>query len=425
VVRWDPTHRTAICGAVFSPETSYLWSMRRSCLALVLIAVLGCGGHKDRPPYFRSNKLDAGAGGGFNVSKDNLDCGLPPVSDAGLCGNDIIPTQEDRPNLYFVIDASGSMSFPFPADPTQIKYAAAVNAITAVLQVIGHRVSYGAALFPEPNRDTSNPYLDCLPGSQKFATRAGDSVGCSIRGQTGDTLRLFNQTLNGFAPSGGTPLSATLTSLVSTLTALPGKTAVILATDGAPNCNPNASCGIDLCQSNLAQVRYTNGLVCDASINCCDPKVVPDGPSNCVDNVATNQALTALKEASIPTYVIGLPGESTSSAILDSMAVAGGTARDTSPRYYETDDAQTLADTLRSIATNLAVSCTIKLGQSPPNWGQVAVYFDKTRIPPLTDDGWQQVDTNTLQITGTYCDQLMTGNVFQVQVVAGCPTYVN
>ena len=407
--------------------------MRRSWLALGLIAVFGCSGRGDRPPYFKSTKLDAGAGGGFNVSNGTVDCGLPPVSDAGLCGNDIIPTQEDRPNLYFVIDASGSMSYPFPADPTQIKYAAAVNAITDVLQVIGHRVSYGAALFPEPNRDTSNRYLDCMPGSEKFATRSGDSVGCSITGKTGSVLSSFESTLNNpapsrtrfFSPSGGTPLSATLTSLVPTLTALPGKTAVILATDGAPNCNPDATCGIDLCQSNLTQVRYTNGLVCDASINCCDPSVVPDGPSNCVDNIATNQVLDALKQASILTYVIGLPGEATSSAILDSMAVAGGTARDTSPRYYETDDAQTLADTLRSIATNLAVSCTIKLGQSPPNWGQVAVYFDSARIPSQPEDGWQQVDTNTLQITGTYCDQLMTGNVFQVQVVAGCPTYVN
>ncbi len=393
--------------------------MRRSCLAYGFIAVFGCSGHGDRPPYFTSTELDAGAGGGFQLSNDSVDCGLPPVSDAGLCGNEIIPTQDDRPNLYFIVDASGSMSEPFSPDASDSKYAVAVNAIADVLKLIGHRVSYGAALFPRPNHDT------CTPGAQVFATRSGDTVGCSISGKTGDVLRSFNQTLNAFSPSGGTPLSATLGALVSTLTGLAGKTAVILATDGAPNCNPDATCGPELCQTNLAHGQYANGILCEAPTNCCNPSIDPFGPMNCVDNLATNQVLATLKEASIPTYVIGLPGEATSSAVLDSMAVVGGTARDSSPRYYETDDAQTLASTLRNIATNLAVSCTIKLSQNPPNWPQVAVYFDNTRIPSLPEDGWQQVDADTLQITGSYCDQLKTGNVFQIQVVAGCPTYIN
>jgi hypothetical protein len=224
---------------------------------------------------------------------------------------------------------------------------------------------------------------------------------------------------------GGTPLSATLRALVPTLTALTGKTAVILATDGDPNCNPDATCSAELCETNLMHYQLQNGAICEAPINCCDPNIVPNGPQNCVDDVATNEELAFLKANSIPTYVIGLPSQSLLGAVLDSMAVAGGTARDGWPRYYETSDADSLATALKTIATSIAVSCTISLTQNPPNWAQVQVYFDNKRIPALADDGWQPVDASTLQITGSYCDNLMTGEVMRLRIIADCPTYVN
>jgi hypothetical protein len=170
----------------------------------------------------------------------------------------------------------------------------------------------------------------------------------------------------------------------------------------------------------------SNGTPCVAPVNCCDPKLVPDGPTSCVDNVATNAALSDLMNAGIPTYVIGLPGiVNTLAAVLDSMAVAGGTARPNSPRYYEVTDSQSLADALRTIATQIAVSCTITLTEAPPNWGQVNVYLDSEEVPQSLDEGWKRIDNQTLEITGTYCATLQTGNVYQVQVTAGCPTYVN
>jgi hypothetical protein len=171
--------------------------------------------------------------------------------------------------------------------------------------------------------------------------------------------------------------------------------------------------------------QLQNGAICEAPINCCDPNIVPNGPQNCVDDVATNEELAFLKANSIPTYVIGLPSQSLLGAVLDSMAVAGGTARDGWPRYYETSDADSLATALKTIATSIAVSCTISLTQNPPNWAQVQVYFDNKRIPALADDGWQPVDASTLQITGSYCDNLMTGEVMRLRIIADCPTYVN
>jgi len=395
--------------------------MPRTLMAFTLIGLLGCSGRGERPPYATAH-YNVGTGGtDFNVANASK-CG-PPVPDAGLCGNQILPTQQDRPNLYFVIDASGSMADTF--DGVNTKYTAAVSAIVNVLEIIGHRVSYGAALFPVGDVSIGD---NCgLPGSEIFKTQPGDSVICAINGKVGDVLGGFHELLNLHRPGGGTPLSATLTNLKSTLKDLSGKTAVILATDGAPNCNPNATCDASLCETNLAGGYFlSNGTPCAAPVNCCDEAVVPGGSTSCVDNVATNAALADLKNAGIPTYVIGLPGiVNTLAAVLDSMAVAGGTARSGYPRYYEVTDSQSLADALRTIATQIAVSCTISLAEAPPNWGQVNVYLDSEEVPQSIDDGWQQIDNQTLEIIGTYCATLQTGNVYQVQVTAGCTTYVN
>ena len=393
--------------------------MRRSVLALAFVGLAGCSAARDRPPY--ATVLPGTGGSAFNVvGTGGSRCGSA-VPDAGLCGNEILPTQQDRPNLYFVVDASGSMHDPFSSTSLQTKYSAAVEAITGVLEQIGHRVSYGAATFPIDYGS------DCgLVGKEVFPTQAGDSVVCSINGEMGDVLTELQDKLVHRIPGGGTRLSATLKALKPTLTALTGRTVVILATDGAPNCNPDASCGPELCERNLARYQFPNGTICEGTLNCCDPKVVVGGNLDCVDSVATNAALADLLSNGIPTYVIGLPGYNpVLAAVLDSMAISGGTARDTSPRYYEADDPQTLTDTLRAIAIKVAVSCTIDLDNVPPSWGEVNVYFDSQRIPQSIDNGWKQIDEHTLEITGTYCTTLQTGDVYQVQVTAGCPTYVN
>jgi len=388
-------------------------------LTSALFGVAGCSGNGDRPPYASSKAV--GGASSYQVSSGGNRCGAP-TPDAGLCGNQSLPTVQERPNLYFIIDASGSMGDLFTGAQTT-KYLAAVEAITGVLEQIGHRVSYGVALYPV------NDNSDCgLPGSEVFPTQAGDSVTCSINGKRGDVLTRLHEYLSySVVPGGGTPLSATLRALEPTLTSLSGKTAVILATDGAPNCNLDAKCGPELCEPNLnGATLFGTTIACDASFNCCDPKNVVNGGLNCVDSVASSAALAELHDHGISTYVIGLPGgDSTLGSVLEGLAISGGTARATPPSYYEADDPQTLANTLRAIATQIAVSCTITLDNTPPNWGQVNVYLDTQQVPQSTQDGWQQIDANTLEIIGTYCTQLQSGNVYQVQVTAGCVTYVN
>jgi hypothetical protein len=368
-----------------------------------------------RPPHLGSN-VEAG-----NDATNGLDAGLgdgPPGADAsGLCGNQLIPAVENRPNLYFVIDRSGSMQLVDPGQPYD-RYTMARVAIARALRLIGHRVSYGAAVFPS-FRDAD----DCAAGLEIFPTTAGDPPSYASSGVDGPVLLEFLTRLATVTPDGGTPTSATLRALQPALTALSGTTYVVLATDGAPNCNPSASCGVDQCERNLQQ-QVIGGRNCDANFNCCDPTWVVDGPLSCIDADATEAAVAELAQAGIQTFVIGMPGSATYASVLDRLALAGGTARSTSPRYYSVNDGDELAEAVRQIGVSVAITCDIALNAAPPDPKLVNVYFDNSLLAFDEIDGWAWTGETTLQIRGAACEELLSGEVLQVQIVAGCPTVV-
>jgi hypothetical protein len=387
--------------------------------ALGLALLFGCGSPKRPPPLGDLGQSAGGSGSGGGSGGIEVDSGGPPAPDAGgLCGNQIIPTDVDRPNLYFVLDRSGSMADPLPGSPYN-KYTNARIAMKDLLLAIGHRVNYGAAVFPAPNAGA----LGCNPGVEVFKTRPGDPVSYAQAGQVGPVLNGLLVTLANYSPDGGTPTAATLAALVPTLTALPGKTFVILATDGAPNCNAGLSCDASTCTLNIEDDSL-DGQPCDATFNCCDPTHVQDGELDCEDGSATTLAVSLLAQSGIETYVIGMPGSEQYSTLLDQLATAGGTARSTSPSYYPVTNTTDLIDTLKQIGVHVAISCDIDLGQVPPDPNQVNVYFDKTLVPSSPSDGWTWTGPSSIELTGAACSELMSGDVLQVQIVAGCPTQV-
>ncbi|MCC6216402.1 MAG: VWA domain-containing protein [Polyangiaceae bacterium] len=379
----------------------------------------GACGESDRPPRLGSQGgggqgAAAGAGGAL------LDAGPrdgPPVGDApGVCGNVVVPVPVERPNLYIVLDRSGSMLEDL--DGKTRHYAARI-AIADMLAEIGHRVNYGAAVFPAETLVTG-----CEPGAEVFATRPGDGPEWRNSTTFGPVLKSLMLTLGDIPPSGGTPTAATLVAIEPRLLALSGRTFVLLVTDGAPNCNGAATCGASECMLNL--IDYSDGtLSCPPEgPNCCDPAVLFDGPYNCVDRGATVGAVGRLAAAGIPTYVVGMPGTELYASVLDAAAIAGGTARPAPPYYYPVSSATELTDTFRSIGVAVAVSCSITLGEEPPDRGLVNVYLDTKKVLFDANDGWVWTGNLTLELRGAACAELKSGDVGQVQVVAGCPTEV-
>lgn len=384
------------------------------CLSAALAA---CGPSPEHPPR-ASGGFDAGGGSG-GVSFDAGGRDGPPSPDAGdLCGNQIIPAAQKRPNLYFVLDRSGSMADTLEGSIYN-KYVNSRLALRDLLLAVGHRVQYGAAVFPDPGTSPAG----CAPGAEVFPTRPGDPPSYAAQGQIGPVLSSLLARLAKYSPDGGTPVSSTLDALTPTLLGLEGDTYVILATDGAPNCNIQASCGADECMLNLTGTTLGTQK-CDASFNCCDPANVQDGQLQCVDGSASVAAVQKLADAGVKTYVIGMPGSELYASVLDSLAVAGGEARPGSPRYYPVKNTSDLGNTLKQIGVDVAISCDISLDSAPPDPDLVNVYFDQKLVPSDPVDGWVWTDSTSIQIRGPACNELLSGAVLQVQVVAGCPTTV-
>jgi hypothetical protein len=262
--------------------------------------------------------------------------------------------------------------------------------------------------------------------------------------------------------------------LLPTLAALPGRTAVILATDGGPNCNRAATCDESKC---IPNIEHAPG--CTDGVNCCLPSIA--GPTSCLDDVATLAALSELSRRGIKTYVVGIPGSAPYAALLGDMARVGGTARPagSSATYYDVDHLDELDGILSAIGSTVVLSCHLHLDMAPKAMSLVNVYLDRQLVEYGGPDGWvwtnpgdaglgddgsagasdastdvesddaqdgmsddapspddapppandagdpdasSRVPRQDLDLLGGACDLLMSGKVRQVQVVFGCPT---
>jgi hypothetical protein len=274
---------------------------------------------------------------------------------------------------------------------------------------LGPRANFGAAVFPDPSQD------GCAPGTQIMGMRAGDSPPGSI----GPTTALF-LTVSNIPANGGTPTASTLQGFVPVLKGLGGRTFVILATDGGPNCNPYLNCTIDQC---IPNIEADQGCVPNQAPNCCGPGYY--GALDCLDSQNTLAAVTALETAGIPVYVVGVPGSGPYGALLDQMAQAGGTARATEPLYYQVSsaDQQSFLSVLTQVAAKITATCTLKLPQAPPDPSLVNVYFDEQVVPEDPVNGWT-LSGNVVTLVGSACQSVLDGDVIDVRVVAGCPTVI-
>ena len=180
------------------------------------------------------------------------------------------------------------------------------------------------------------------------------------------------------APTGNTPTAAAINMASAYLTTVTDgrKQAILLATDGFPNCQ-----GGDIMSTD--------------------------------DMAATLQAIAGAYALGYPVYVIGI-GPSVGN--LDSMAQAGGTGG-----YYPATSPQQLGDALDAISKIIATTCTFQTPMPPPNESKVWVYVDKRLIAESATDGWTfGATTSTIILTGSHCDAFLTGVASNVQVIFGC-----
>lgn len=350
----------------------------------------------------------AGAGDGSGVAE---------CSFAGLnCGGSSLEADLRVVNMLLVIDKSGSMTDSLG---TEDKWTAMKSALAASLARVGDEMNFGLELFPYS--PSVIPVGDC--GVHCFDVPEGDEA-ILVPLQPGiDVTGEISTELEATTPWGGTPTAKALRSALEYFTqgagaSLPGNNYVLLATDGGPNGNSEITCEAATCTTNL------DGTPCGGG-NCC--RGVND---QCLDDVGVIQALSDLRHAGIPTFVVGLPGTDQYAVYLEQFADAGGVPSSGATKYYavtQSQGVQGLTDVFDTITTQLVRSCEIPLSEPPTKTSLVNVAIDCDVVAPTSSDGsgWHLDDQNApteVILEGPVCDHLQTDGARRVDVIFGCPT---
>ncbi len=350
----------------------------------------------DTPPMSMDNDQDAGDG-----CEEGKFC--EPKGPDGDCGSERLETdvkQIQKPgNVLVIFDRSGSMDADWNGTP---KYQSAGNAIIAALEPLKDLLTIGGVFFPsvDPNGcacNVADPF-HWIPGPGACCLN-GIGNSCFV-----STIDQADQIKFGLAPAyieqlpnqwrlamaNGTPLEAGVARGAEALanTPLDGPVAVIVITDGEPNCDTN--------------------------------------PGNVYAQV------TAWKDKGIPTHVVGLPGAQDAADILNMVAQAGGT-----DRYVDPANAAELEAKIRSILTSTIragfETCTFKLDKKtevPDKLHLVITEGGKDKDVPRdlsmvpnwgADAGWSiNAAGDEVELKGRLCELAKEGAYESIRFDYGC-----
>lgn len=411
-------------------------------LSAVAVAAGACGGKAD--VFKKSNGIgaqggDAGAGdaGGSSGSAagarggtlnlggtggTGAEAGTGMGGEGGGCGQTDLAAEPPAVSILLVVDKSSSMTGT-PSGFSEDKWTALGTALGEALDAAQDKVAFGLDFYPFGDDSDPNATVEMcdMPTSADILVPIGAGT---------STVPLIVDALADYEPAGGTPTAAALARALEYFTngdgaSIEGERYVLLATDGGPNCNPDLECEIDACTLNM------DGLNCGGQ-NCCDAMLDPQGPQSCLDEDEAVAQVTALADAGVKTFVVGIPGTSAYGDTLDAMAVAGQRENpDAPPSYYRvesTGGTEGLAEVLTSITSGVIRSCRLQLTSTPedPDYeGLLNVEIDGENVPQMGDGGWE-VDRSTspptIVLKGATCEAMESRGAEQVTITYGCPT---
>lgn len=295
-----------------------------------------------------------------------------------LACDEVIVVDTSR-DVYLVVDRSASMA-------RSGKWSAVESAVTSLSKRLEPHIRLGLVLFPATTATNA-----CAPGALAVPP---------MNRLTGDERDACASTFLGQLMAGtfgSTPLSATLDVLrekwIDPSSARP-MPALVLVTDGGPNCNPDAECDAAHCIINLETASIA-GCTDSPTGNCCTKY-----PQACLDEDVASAKLAELARDGLTTHVIGLPGSEAYVPTLDALAVAGGAPRPVSPAFFPVseDGLASLDDLLVDVVEHMEPSCTVLVRpQSDPE--TLRVFIEGVEAPRST---WRYAD-GVLRLTGEAC----------------------
>lgn len=305
---------------------------------------------------------------------------LPPF-DSGEAGVSCTPGSitmfPATPVVDFVLDASGSMNEPLVATNPTSKWNVLTSSLELALPPIDATTEIGALIFPS-NHDPSSceivPTPTLVPATNNVATLISD--------------------MRAVTPLGGTPSALSIQyaaqELLSLRTASSAR-AIVLATDGSPNCNAELD---------------GNNCTCTQA----DPQACALDSQNCLDDARAEKSISDALTQGIPTYVIGIENSDDAQfeSVLNAMAVAGGRPAAGATKYYPARSSSELTAAFTAISQQVA-SCTYLTTSVPGDTGTIVVTLDGVVIPfdPTGKSGWSWADKTNgeIQLSGAACKQ--------------------
>ena len=329
--------------------------------------------------------------------------------------------------ILFVVDRSGSMGLSVSGGSTggacsaaapdcgvdavcntaqntcvQNKWSALKSTLSAVTTPLASTIQYGLFVYPNPAEDNA-PIANCAAGAQRQAM--------------GGTAAQINAALLAVTPKGGTPTASSMAAALPTISALLADErplAVVLATDGAPNCNntqPRA--GVSNCTT------QDNGVVtcaCTCTSNAGNPPQSDASCAlfNCLDTNAfsSSGAIAEIASLGVQTHVIGIPDAAIPAGqlaifndALNQMAVAGGAPLAGAVRYHQATSLTSLQASLEAV-TRRILACQITTPTVLDGGTSLEVRLGTQPVPQdvTRRNGWDQTGPSSIQLFGSACD---------------------
>lgn len=333
------------------------------------IGTRGSSGLGQRPPTTSAAAGSAAAavGGAPGTTLVLARTGPDGLKD-GQCARQDVAATRIVPNVWLVVDGSGSMVEALSRTEMTSRWDALHSALmdptAGVVKTLDHYVKWGFVMYdgPLPNMFGGSP--------------AGPAMTCPrvvILEPAIDNFPPIDMAYTAMPLGGSTPthkaLDAVVRHIEDTTTMSPDMagqpTIVVLATDGAPN---------DFC---------SNGFAADVR-----PQVL--------------EQVNLLTAMNIKLYVISLAGDDTMlTDHLNMVAAAGGTGKPPFIPVNKDELIHTFDDIISAnVSCDVTVKGTIKQGSECNG----IIEINGERIPCNSDNGWRLKDSKTITVTGTACE---------------------
>lgn len=323
--------------------------------------------------------LASGCGARTELSSSGVDTSVSP---SVPCTTGTFALRRANPALLFVIDRSRSMLQAAPNGNGRSRWRVLSDALANTLPPVDTSVEIGALLFP--------------------VRGAGQGTSCLVSGKP-DLLPALNQVhalltlLDDSSPAGSTPtadaIDVATTALLGVRAARSAR-ALVLATDGAPDCN-----------SALDPQKCTcveGAMTCSAA--------------RCLDDERTVSRIRKAADAGVPTYVVGIQDPNVSQisvAALDAMALAGLKPQSGGAHsYYAASSESELQGALSRIRDEVG-SCTYLTSSVPDAEGSISVSLNGVALE-FDDSGrtgwsWVARKNGELLLAPDACAALQAG----------------